>query len=316
MKSLIISEQSQAPVIQTADLVTAFLSGRKATTLKTYRQDLIHFSKYLGFQGNDSGINQAAKLLTGKDQQNANYLILQYKNFLIENEEAANTINGRLRTIRAIVKLARLIGAANFTIEIENVKSQAYRDTRGPGLTGFKSMKQAAIDRNDVKGVRDFCIMRLLFDLGLRRGEVVSLDLSHVDLKSNTLSILRKGKTERIKVTLPAQTKQALSNWLQHRGECPGALFTNLDRAKKGDGRLTGTALYFIVRKYGKAVDLKTFPHGLRHAAITEALRLTNGNYQMTAKFSGHADPRTIKFYDDNREDLGGQVAAMLAVAA
>jgi len=56
-------------------------------------------------------------------------------------------------------------------------------------------------------------------------------------------------------------------------------------------------------------------PHGLRHAAITEALRLTNGNYQMTAKFSRHANPRTLKYYDDNLEDLGGKVATMLTVA-
>ena len=68
---------------------------------------------------------------------------------MVESGEAANTINGRLRTIRAMVKMGRMIGTVNFTIEIENVKSQAYRDTRGPGLFGFRNMKQVAQGRED-----------------------------------------------------------------------------------------------------------------------------------------------------------------------
>ena len=158
-------------------------------------------------------------------------------------------------------------------------------------------------------------ILRLLFDLALRRGEVAALDFEDVDLKNNKISVLGKGRTEKEFFTLPVPTAKDLKNWIDLRGDQPGALFTNLDRAKKGAGRLTGTAIYYIVQRYGKDVDLTVRPHGLRHAAITEALRLTNGNYQMTAKFSRHANPKTLKFYDDNLEDLGGKVAAMLAVA-
>ena len=54
-------------------------------------------------------------------------------------------------------------------------------------------------------------------------------------------------------------------------------------------------------------------PHGLRHAAITEALDLTKGNVRAVQRFSRHRDLRTLTIYDDNRQDLAGEIARQLA---
>ena len=72
-------------------------------------------------------------------------------------------------------------------------------------------------------------------------------------------------------VTLPEPTKAALKAWLQVRGTEDGPLFVNFDRAGKGE-RLTGSAVYFIVRELGTKAGLSVRPHGLRHLAITSAL--------------------------------------------
>lgn len=69
-----------------------------------------------------------------------------------------------------------------------------------------------------MKGVRDLAIFRLLFDLALRREEVASLDLGDLDLESETVSILGKGKRERTELTLPVPTRVALEDWLLVRG--------------------------------------------------------------------------------------------------
>jgi integrase/recombinase XerC len=57
-------------------------------------------------------------------------------------------------------------------------------------------------------------------------------------------------------------------------------------------------------------------PHGLRHAAITHALDVAGGDVRRVAKFSRHRDLRTLTIYDDNRTDLAGEVAALVAGAA
>jgi len=95
-----------------------------------------------------------------------------------------------------------------------------------------------------------------------------------------------------------------------------GPLFTNFDRAGKG-ARLTGHSLYRIVRGIGRKAGLSTpvRPHGLRHAAITAALDATGGDVRAVQRFSRHAKIETVTRYDDNRRDLGGQVAKLVSQA-
>ncbi len=81
-------------------------------------------------------------------------------------------------------------------------------------------------------------------------------------------------------------------------------------------GRITPQSLTRLVKRLGREAGLKVTPHGLRHAAITDALDLSNGNLRAVQRFSRHRDPRVLSVYDDNREDLGGQVAALVAEAA
>lgn len=103
-----------------------------------------------------------------------------------------------------------------------------------------------------------------------------------------------------------------LSAWIEARGSEPGALFGNFDRARKG-ARLSGTSLYRLVRELGLRVGVRARPHGLRHAAITEALDLTSGDVRAVQRFSRHKDVRTLSLYDDSREDLAGKVASLVA---
>jgi integrase/recombinase XerC len=92
-------------------------------------------------------------------------------------------------------------------------------------------------------------------------------------------------------------------------------LFSSLDRAKKGNGRLSGAGLYDIVRSFGTKAGIRMWPHGLRHSAITEALDLPGGNVRAVQKFSHHRDVRVIERYDDNRTDLAGHVACRVAAS-
>jgi integrase len=89
----------------------------------------------------------------------------------------------------------------------------------------------------------------------------------------------------------------------------------NGNRARPGKGRLTAIALYGVVRELDRRLGFKVWPHGLRHAAITEALDLTGGNVWAVQRFSRHRDVRVLERYDDNRRDLGGEVAKQVAAS-
>ncbi|HEV2946078.1 MAG TPA: tyrosine-type recombinase/integrase [Gemmataceae bacterium] len=124
-----------------------------------------------------------------------------------------------------------------------------------------------------------------------------------------------KGRTSKMKLTLPPETRKALEAWICVRGEAPGPLFWSMNRARPDKGRLTAIGLYGMVRELGRKMGLKVWPHGLRHAAITEALDLTGGNVRAVQRFSRHRDIRILERYDDNRRDLGGEVAKQVAAS-
>ncbi len=298
-------------------LLIAFLAGRSPLTLRAYRRDLEDVRRFLGVPT----LAHAAALLLAHGHGPANGLALAYRADLVGRVDqkgkglAAATINRRLAALRSLVKIARTLGLVPWALEVANVKSQGYRDTRGPGDAGYRRLL-GVLDRRRGPAVhRDRAAVRLLFDLALRRAEVVSLDVAHVDLAAGVVRVLGKGQTERVPLTLPEPTRAVLAAWLTVRGPSPGPLFVNFDRARKGMGRrLTGRSLHRIVRALGAEAGLKEVrPHGLRHAAITAALDRTGGDIRAVQRFSRHRDVRVLAVYDDNREDLGGRVARLVA---
>jgi len=297
-------------------LLAAFLAGRSPLTLRAYRRDLEDFRRVAGVPT----VAHAAALLLAHGHGAANGLALAYRADLQGRGLAAATINRRLAALRSLVTIARTLGLVPWALEVTNVRSQSYRDTRGPGDDGYRRLLAILDRRRGPAAHRDRAAVRLLFDLALRRGEVVSLDVDHLDLatgagRPGVVHVLGKGQTERVPLTLPDPTRAALAAWLAVRGATPGALFVNYDRARKGLGqRLTGRSLHRIVRALGEEAGLKEVrPHGLRHAAITAALDRTGGDIRAVQRFSRHRDVRVLTVYDDNREDLAGQVARLVA---
>jgi hypothetical protein len=238
-----------------------------------------------------------------------------------------------------------------------NDKVLTYQDTQGPGADGFVSMlvaleeepswalsRRLAVDAAELLGVknaqtqratlermlarhearvkRDRAILWLLgLGCGMRRAEVTSLDLEHVDLAGNRLEVLRKSRgTERAWVPVSPEAVAALVDWIEARGSHAGPLFTSNSKGER-NCRLTGEAVWRIVSAAGRRAELRHVrPHGLRHAAITHMLDLDCPYVDIQA-VSGHVDPKVIARYDDNRKNrgpatvkkMGADVASRLA---
>ena len=172
-------------------------------------------------------------------------------------------------------------------------------------------------DRSTIKGIRDYAILRLLWDNALRRAEVFSCDIKDLDLESKTLWILGKGRgTQKVVVTLSSQTVKALHEWLLARRETNinAPLFIALDRAYKGH-RLTGTAVYDVVSNSAKkaGISKQLSPHRIRHSSVTAALEATGGDVRTVQKLSRHKKLDTLMIYDDNRQNAQGNVTNVLA---
>ena len=289
------------------DLLDSFFQNRAEETLKAYEKDLRFFAEWVG-----DTIASAARMLITAGQGKANLIVLQYRNYMLDRL-APNTINRRLAAINSLVKQANLIGLISWELQIEGVKAENYKDTSGPGLINIKLILNKILERGDKKGLRDYAIARLLFDLGLRRGEISRLNKIDFNSDDKSLNVIGKGKRESIALTLPEKTFQAISEYLNCIDTNPGdPLFINFDRAGKGK-RLTGSGIFAILKAYAKKAGVKRFnPHGWRHTAITTVLDTTK-DYRITRAFSRHRKVETIQLYDDNKCDFGGNAAKQIS---
>jgi integrase/recombinase XerC len=299
--------------INAEQLLNLFLSGRSALTIVAYRGDLEQFAAFLGAATPMDAVRQ---LLDGT-LASANVTVLSFRNHLISRRLASATVNRKLASLRAIVTLARMLGVVLWQLEIPNVKARRYRDTRGPGDDGIRKLLGAAGQQVDQrKAARDVALIHVLHDIALRRGEVCGLDRADLDLVTGRLTVVGKGQTEPAPVSLPRSTQSVLRVWLSVRGDAPGPLFLTFDITGKAatNGRLTGGGLWSIIRSLGRAANLKAWPHGLRHTAITRALDATDGDLRRVQRFSRHRDVRTLMLYDDNRQDLAAGVAELVSL--
>jgi len=285
--------------ITAEEVVSTFLSGRSEDTKRAYRKDLAAYADFVA-----SEPVYALNSLLSDGHGLANLKVERYKSYLLKKGLSPATINRRLSAVRSVVKLARKLGKVDWTLEVENVRSEAYRDTRGPNLEEVKRLMSFTTNR------RDSAILMLLYVLALRRGEVAHLDLE--DFDGERLWIQGKGKHEKEPLSLPEPVIDSLNAWIEERDDQPGALFLNFDRAGKGE-RLTGTSINRIVKAIGDKAGIKLTAHGLRHSSITNALDLSNGDVRSVQQFSRHAKVETVLKYDDNRRDLRGELAKRVA---
>lgn len=286
-----------------APLLETYFRNKDPKTVRTYTRCLNDFKEWLKL---DSLQDTAAKFLAGGQGQ-ANLTVLAFKDYLKHEGYAPSSVNTHLVAIRSLVKIGRLLGLIPWSLDVDNVQNEVYRDTAGPGTARFQAVWAQLANKTDKMSVRDRCILALAHDAGLRRDEIESIDLEHIDWEAGRIWVRAKKRTSRVAVPMNSDVKKELRIWIQIRGEDPGALFKNFDRAKKSE-RLSGNSIGRICHKYGLG-----HVHGIRHLAITEALSVTNGNIVETMKFSRHSDPKTVMIYDDNRKNVSGAISEKLS---
>jgi integrase/recombinase XerC len=293
-------------------LISSFMEGRKATTTEAYRRDLEEFRAFLEL----SSIEEIPSYLCNQTLGNANSIALEYRASLKERGFQSNTINRRLASLRSLIKFARTIGLITWSLEVKGEKTEAYRDTSGISPEIFQALlKTTSKQFSKLKAARDIATLRLMYDLGLRRAEVLGLDVEDIDFNTHEISILGKGRTQKEKLCLSPQSEQALNTWIQLSKKTSGAIFTDFDRAKKNPGRLTAIGLTLLVSALGKRLGVKLSPHKLRHSAITQACKLAQANnidLEEVLDFSRHKNVQTLMIYRDRERNVQGTLASLV----
>jgi site-specific recombinase XerD len=138
----------------------------------------------------------------------------------------------------------------------------------------------------DLQALRDRLMAELAYGSGLRREEMVRLDIEDIDLEQGTVYVHGKGGRTRI-VPLTAAAMAVVRRYLERRRATRGPLLV----AEQSMRRLKPVSVDWVFRR-----RLGVRPHGLRHACATHML--ANGcSLRFIQELLGHVNLRSTERY-------------------
>lgn len=232
---------------------------------------------------------------------------------------APATANRMLAALRGVLREAWRLGQLGTDDLHRAIDLPPVRGERLPAGRAVTAPELAALFAScgdTPSGVRDAALIAVLYGTGVRRSEVVALDVADVNLDAASLRV-RHGKGTKGRLTyLPAGALAAVAAWLELRGPDPGPLFVPVRRGGhlQAGQRISGQAVRDILRRRAKAADVAEFgPHDLRRSVIGDLLD-AGADIAIVARLCGHASTTTTARYDRRPETAKARAAGLLHV--
>lgn len=212
-----------------------------------------------------------------------------------------NTMLAQLRTFfRYLKKAGRLLG--NPALELENSRGTR-RLPRNILSVPEVARLLAIVPRQSASGLRDLAVLEVLYSTGVRRAELLGLNLPDLRLSESMVYVVGKGNRERV-VPLGKAATEALQRYLKESRPILSkgnhqALFVSASHG----GRLSVDEILPAIRNYAKQARIKKKVnlHLFRHTCATHLLR-GGADLRCIQTLLGHSELSTTAIY--TRVDL------------
>jgi len=167
-------------------------------------------------------------------------------------------------------------------------------------LDDSKKLLSVASNENNRNKERDFAIITLFLNCGMRLSELVTINIKDISFSDNKLNVIGKGNKERT-IYLNKACINAINNYLKVRPregvkyDSKDALFLSERRE-----RISNRTVQYIVEKELKAAGLDTTKysvHKLRHTAATLMYQYGNVDIRALQELLGHESISTTEIY-------------------
>jgi len=309
--STVISVQEFSSLIQEYAAYKSSIQGCSKKTVEEYLFDLrtffrfllarekgidFHSEEFLNIDVSVVGLEQLGKIRT-EDL----YDFLYYA-----NSERGNQWSSRSRKLSAIRSLYKyLVNKRHYleynpTVDIDSPKP---RKTLPKVLTLEEALRLLEAVENDKESpyrIRDYAIITLFLNCGMRLSELVGINLSDIDSNLLSLRVTGKGSKERI-IYLNEACQTVLREYLSIRKSSKythvhdNALF--LSRLEQ---RMSVKTVQLMVYKYLQLAGLESkhySVHKLRHTAATLMYQSGNVDVRVLKEILGHEQLNTTQIY-------------------
>lgn len=183
-----------------------------------------------------------------------------------------------------------------------NIKS--FQQTRKHKKDGFTENEvQQLLASVQEKNSSDSCRIRALLSLlilqGLRQVEIVRLNVTEIDLVSQTAFVQGKGNDDTEAIDLHPTTISALKEYIRHCKVADGPLFTSTSNNSLGH-RLATRSLRNLINPILRDLGIDRTLHGFRHFFTTKLIQSYKGDLLTVAQYTRHKSLEMLQVYNDN----------------
>lgn len=312
-----------------SDIVSA--ETQALTVLEAQPLDRSPAAVYLASLGSDKArrvqlhaLRVIAGLLTGQnDPLQVNWSAIRFQHAAAVRSKLGEryspaTTNRTLSALRGVLKAAWRLGQLSehdysAAADVKGLKAERLPAGRALSPGEIAALMHSCENDTTPAGARDAALIACLYPAGLRREEVVALDLADFDPQTGALTV-RHGKGDKERITyLESGAARAMTDWLNLRGDAPGALFWPVDKSGSLTARrLNNQAVYNVLAKRGELAGVADLsPHDLRRTFISDLLD-AGADIATVAKLAGHASVITTQRYDRRPEAAKRQAVQLL----
>ena len=309
------------PVLKEYASYTAMIKGNSEKTVCEYLMDLRTFFRFylMRSSGKDYSLDEFEKIdissISEKDVKAVTSpLIIEF--LMYSGFQRNNNTTTRMRKLCALKSFYKYaysrkhIVDSNPTIDIDAPKKSK---TLPKYMTVDESVHFLETVRSDITSktvVRDFAIVSLFLNTGMRLSELVGLNLNSFDSDITRVVVHGKGDKERV-IYLNSAARRAVIDYLKVRLD-PKHIITS-DKAfflSKRQQRISNKTVQWMVNKYldlaclgGRGLSV----HKLRHTAATLMYQSGKVDIRVLKDILGHEQLNTTQIYthvvDRNMED-------------
>jgi len=248
--------------------------------------------------------------------------VVKYRSFLERLLLSAATINLHLSAIRRLADESAESGwlSPEHAIGIRRVKGVKRLGRKmGNWLTRNQAQELVnAASKNNLRGWRDGAMLGLLLGCGLRRSEVVGLNLDQLQSREGRwviVNLVGKGKRLRT-IPVPSWSKALLDAWLRHSGVSEGKVFRRvLKGGTRQEAGVTANVVWYAVKRCACQAGIANLAtHDLRRTCA-RLCHGCGGELEQIQSLLGHASVQTTERYIGSKQKLQDAVNDRLGIS-
>ena len=298
-------------VLQEYAEYTVVVKGNSEKTVCEYLLDLRTFFRFMITKWEDLELSDdefeklSIKRISEADIRRVTQKnIIQYLMYVgKDRKNSATTRMRKLSALRSFFKYAHVkehIIDVNPTVDIDAPKKSA---TLPKYLTVEEAVRLIETVRSDKESktrVRDYAIIVLFLNTGMRLSELVGLNLESIDSEITMVKVLGKGAKERV-IYLNKAARTALIEYLKQRLD-PKHVRTSSNAVflSGRETRISNKTVQWMVQKYLKMAGLGAkglSVHKLRHTAATLMYQSGKVDIRVLKDILGHEQLNTTQIY-------------------